>query len=321
LIQGFNNRRIDAMRKSSRTRGVLIVTRNNVCSSVKALLMCLLLAVSAGAYASQRPTLKVDGVTLPTDPPPVVRHGRMYVPITAFRKIGLYVDYKPGSSTGTVAWLDSDSIYDLAAGQSWVPGQVRGSREEIPGTPFMLSGQLMVPLRTPFHGGDILEWDAKNRVANVVRSTPWLRWRLAEDSELKAAHPRFYETPITDTLSYYENGTYKTVKLSKQKATEAEARRGGHMPWREDPLLVAVAMTKNLLPPVKKGEKSETETSMLSGKPVMSVITSSWRADYAVKTNTGTRATINLVMNGKQSHRLTLSRPFGHWYYVTYVER
>lgn len=146
-------------------------------------------------------TVKVDSKTLITTPAPTIRHGRIYVPITAFRKMGLYVDWKRGEHSGMVAWIDSDLIYDVTAGQSWVPGAMAGSKIELPGPPFMSGGQLMIPLRTPVidmprYRDFQIEWDSRNDTAIVHRSKGWLERRLKEDAVLKAAKPDCYETPI-----------------------------------------------------------------------------------------------------------------------------
>lgn len=173
-----------------------------IMSITKLILIVMLMSLSIGTCsAPEAITLKVDGKKLITSPLPTIRNGRVYVPITAFRKMGLFVNWKYGEHSGTVAWIKSDLIYDVTAGRSWVPGQIAGSKVQIPETPFMSGNQLMVSLRTPVSDTPSarnfqLEWNAKSRTANVCRSKKWLEKRLKEDTALKAAKPSCYETPI-----------------------------------------------------------------------------------------------------------------------------
>ena len=162
----------------------------------RAVAIPLLIGACSSSSALQ---IRVDDKELLTVP--VIRGSRVYVPITAFRKMGLFVNWKTRNSSGTVAWPEPDLIYDITAGQSWVPGQIAGSKADLPGTPFMSGGQLMVPLRTPVidnpkYRDFQIEWDSKNRIAIVRRSKEWLGERLTNDAALKTASPECYETPM-----------------------------------------------------------------------------------------------------------------------------
>ncbi len=159
---------------------------------IPVLLACLLFAFAVGACSASAPVLKVDSKVLIASPAPIIRNGLMYVPISifqdrAFRDVGLGVEWKKGEKAGTIYWEDSDLIYDVTAGRSWVPGQVAGSRQKLPGTPFMVGHQLMVPLRTPVidmpSARDFqVRWDARNRVATVCRSKAHLQRRYDENT-------------------------------------------------------------------------------------------------------------------------------------------
>jgi hypothetical protein len=56
--------------------------------------------------ASGSVRLKVDGKLLRTTPPPVLRHGRVFVPVVAFQRIGLGVEFQ-GRTRASVGWPDS----------------------------------------------------------------------------------------------------------------------------------------------------------------------------------------------------------------------
>lgn len=151
-------------------------------SVAKLLFAAALVTLAIGAKpAPVGPAIIIYGRTLKTRPAPVIRRGRIYVPITAFREMGLQVTWKRGQSSGTVAWEDSDLIYDVTAGRSWVPGQIAGSKIKIPGMPYMCGDQLMVPLRTPVidmpqYRDFQIRWDSRHRAA-IIRKTKWCRNR------------------------------------------------------------------------------------------------------------------------------------------------
>jgi hypothetical protein len=122
------------------------------------------------------------------------------------------------------------------------------------------------------------------------------------------------------TFTYYDNGAFKTESRSKLKASEEEAKQGGHMPWRRDAASVASVMTADLLPPAAPGEKAASGTTDADGKTAVLVVAPSWRAEYLEAEERADRAVIDLRVNGEPSYRLTLARPFGYWWYVTGVE-
>ena len=144
-------------------------------------------------------TLLVDGKQMHTSPPPVLRRGRVYIPVTAFRKIGLAVKIR-STREASVGWPESDDIVDFKAGvRKYVE---RLGEEEIvvtlPGTPFVHRGVLMVPLRSLLSDRDhgvalVAGWDASSRVVHIHRSKRWLRRRLEDDASLTKACPDLYD--------------------------------------------------------------------------------------------------------------------------------
>ncbi len=134
----------------------------------------------ARALSGTRVTMLVDGKPLPTSTRPVLRAGRIYVPVTFFEKIGLIVK-RSGTRRVSVGWPESDLIIDFHADRNYyVPDGPEPRRVRLPGAPFMNHGVLMVPLRALLSDTDqgtnlVAEWDTRTRTVNVHRSKAWLR--------------------------------------------------------------------------------------------------------------------------------------------------
>lgn len=143
--------------------------------------------------------LMVDGVPFRTAPRPVIRHGRIFLPAAAFRKIGLGVD-EDRSGIKEVFWPSSDVSFDFKAGRKWVSGQMMGSRVSISAAPFYKHGALMVPLRDVTGNMFPVDWQPQTRTANILRPKHWLKWRMDEDNAMRRERSRWYETPITGNL-------------------------------------------------------------------------------------------------------------------------
>ena len=156
----------------------------------------------AGSYnRGGKVSVLVDGTPLQTSPAPVIRGGRVFVPVLAFQKIGLAA-HMIGGRTGRVGWPDSDRIIDFTAGvRTRVVGREVGKprRIKLPGTPFMLRGKLMVPLRsflsdrTDSHLTGA--WDASTRTVKLRRSKYFMRLRTKIDYS-GTPYAKWYSTPI-----------------------------------------------------------------------------------------------------------------------------
>lgn len=164
------------------------------------IMLCLWIAaisLHASANSVQSVTVLVDGKQMPVSPPPVLRGGRVYVPVTMFRQIGMAVEQK-SSREAWVGWPESDSIVRFKAGvRRYVEQYEEKVVRTLPGTPFVRRGVLMVPLRSMLSDTDVgtsitAEWNSKTRTIYVHRSKSWLRWRLDIDTELIKNCPDWY---------------------------------------------------------------------------------------------------------------------------------
>jgi hypothetical protein len=155
------------------------------------LIAVLSVAVFSCVGALAAPRVKVDGKVLRTTPAPVIRGGKLYVPVDAFRRIGFYVDWAAGAKRGEICLGDSDDFVSIKPGRIWIEPEgppPLPAPTVLPGKPFMLKGVLMVPLRTVvdhYHGILSVEWDARHRTAQVKRDPRWLNRRLEMDNELR----------------------------------------------------------------------------------------------------------------------------------------
>lgn len=120
-------------------------------------------------------------------------------------------------------------------------------------------------------------------------------------------------------LKYYDNGRYVQKSLRRLKADENGDARGGHQPWRQDPLAVAAVMTSNLLPRVSRGQSVYRIASAVNGHPVLALSTSSWKGTYVERSRKQRNAAADLCIDGTIRYHLALESPFGMEWYVTRV--
>lgn len=118
----------------------------------------VLLGIASLGLPAMAVRVTVDGKPLTMRPKPVIRGRRVYVPVDAFRKIGLWVNWRNGSRHAQVGWPDTDFIVDFSVGRVWVEPLEGGQREFLPGRPFLRRGQADDPSphndrRVPTHRG------------------------------------------------------------------------------------------------------------------------------------------------------------------------
>jgi hypothetical protein len=140
----------------------------------------------------------VDGKPLAMSPKPVIRGRRVYVPVDAFSRIGLWVKWKPGSRHAEVGWPDTDFIIDFSVNRVWIePLGPDDRRETLPGRPFARGGKLMIPLRAMVDGNQLTaEWNPGTGEVALHRERHWLKWRTENDMRLRKEWPDKYATPI-----------------------------------------------------------------------------------------------------------------------------
>ena len=145
--------------------------------------------------------MKVDGRVLKTNPAAVIRGGKLYVPVDAFRRIGLYVEWAVAAKHAEICMPKSDDFVSVKTGRIWIEPEgppPLPAPKVLPGKPFMLKGSLMAPLSTViayYHWEFSVDWDARSQTAHVKRDPRWLKHRLEMDKELHkdAGH---YAEPI-----------------------------------------------------------------------------------------------------------------------------
>jgi hypothetical protein len=156
-------------------------------------------SVDGQARPRKEVRLRVDGKLLMTRPSPVIRRGRVFIPVLAFQRIGL-VAFRHSDRYIEIGWPQSDRTIGFKAGV----GTYRGEGPDpntipLPGTPFMRGRVLMVPLRSMLSDTDegtslIAQWNATTRTVHVHRSKGWLRWRLQNNGGPDCLFT--YTTPI-----------------------------------------------------------------------------------------------------------------------------
>lgn len=168
---------------------------------MKARHLIIALGIALLQLPVQAVTVTVDGRKLPMSPKPVIRGRRVYVPVDAFSKIGLWVKWTPGSRHAEVGWPDTDFIVDFSVGRVWIEPPEKGGRKEfLPGKPFMRRGKLMVPLRTMVdEQGLTASWNPRTSTVAVHREKHWWKWRKEEDERLRREWPENYTEPRRGT--------------------------------------------------------------------------------------------------------------------------
>jgi hypothetical protein len=117
-----------------------------------------------------------------------------------------------------------------------------------------------------------------------------------------------------EAFTYYADGRFVTERAGQLEAREKWGVSGGHQPWRLAPALVAAYDGARLRPTaLPDGEEDRTA----NGRVIPSFRTVGGRADYDIAQLAGDRAVVTLKLDGKLTHRITLRRPFGHWWYIT----
>lgn len=136
----------------------------------------------------------VDGKQMPMSPPAMLRHRRVFLPVSAFLKLGLYV--RPISKRqAVIGWPESEDIVMIKAGVRRYPEEYQGKKTiyTLPGTPFLYRGALMVPVHDMMSSGDIVgSWDQRTQVLTVIRDPEWLRYRIYRDAYLIREMPGNY---------------------------------------------------------------------------------------------------------------------------------
>lgn len=149
-------------------------------------LVLIQLALPATAGTNQ-PILLVNGASLQTEPAPIVRSGRLFLPATSLRKLGLAVEMR-GRNSAWVAWPASEDMRIYTAGSKTSKDQP---------APFIYKSTLMLPLREIVDGKImILEWEGRSKIVRVRIRSSWKEWRSENDAQLQREHPNWYETPI-----------------------------------------------------------------------------------------------------------------------------
>jgi hypothetical protein len=155
--------------------------------------LVLLIAITAAATAV---TITVDDEVLNTSPQSEIRSGRVYMPITSMKKLGLWVDYDAGDRFGRVGWPESDGIVNFDVGRVWLDAYGDAPEKTLKGKPFMKQRVLMIPLNS-FTGSTFLaKWDNRSKTVSISRDKRWMAWRRRLDDELQKAQPDKYATPI-----------------------------------------------------------------------------------------------------------------------------
>ena len=159
----------------------------------------LWILLSAGAVcASGRAILTLDGKPLVTSPRPTIRNGRLFVPATVFRQVGLAVEER-GRREVWVGWPESDVTVTFTLGSKRAKFSY-DRHKDLAAPPFLCHGKLMVPLTVVISHTDRMcntRWDPKTGTVEVHRSPQWLKWRLELDKELREKRkPGWYTTPL-----------------------------------------------------------------------------------------------------------------------------
>ncbi len=138
-----------------------------------------LAADAAAAEAAKPIILKIDGVTIKTDSPPVVENGRTLVPVRAVAEaMGYVVSWN--SSTQTIEIYDfftNDLLISMKMGSKVAKVAVGRGGKDIMDDRFLdvparaINGRTMVPVRFMAESlGCEVKWDQKTKTINIIRT-------------------------------------------------------------------------------------------------------------------------------------------------------
>lgn len=125
----------------------------------------LLFAVAAAAPAgAQNVTVKVNGQPMSFDQPPVMRNGRVFVPMRAiFERLGSSVVY----SNGNINSQGNGRSVHLVIGST--SASVNGQPISMDVAPFSIAGRTLVPLRFVAQAlGANVDWNSNNDTVAIV---------------------------------------------------------------------------------------------------------------------------------------------------------
>ena len=110
----------------------------------------------------------------------------------------------------------------------------------------------------------------------------------------------------------YQDGQYVSISDVELKQTEQTARFGGHMPWRQDPLLTASVLAADLSPQAKRLVNKWREGEVRGHRALL--------ADHLCWGLLGEhdgKALVQLKLQGRTTAEIRLVRPFTSWWYVS----
>jgi hypothetical protein len=127
------------------------------------------------AYAAKPITLKVNGVTVTTDSPPVIENGRTLAPARAVAEaLGNYVTWNASSQTiGIYSYATDVMLIQMRIGSnraSVLVGSMANYDERILDVPAkLINGRTMVPVRFIAEAlGCVVNWDQANKIVSIT---------------------------------------------------------------------------------------------------------------------------------------------------------
>lgn len=128
-------------------------------------LAIIFVVLIANVAMAQDIRVKVNGIYLRPDVPPVVQNGRTMVPFRViFEAVGAQVNWEP--TTKTVTGIKSDSTIILKIGES--TAEVNGVRKALDCSPVVINGRTMVPVRFIAENlGLPVDWDEASRLVSI----------------------------------------------------------------------------------------------------------------------------------------------------------
>ena len=123
----------------------------------------LVLTASPQAVFAQPVTVQLNGQTLSLNPAPIVREGRVFVPLRGiFEHMGASVVY----SAGTINATKQSTTVQLRIGSS--QATVNGQPQTLDVAPFIIGASTYVPLRFVAQAfGAVVGWDQATRVVTI----------------------------------------------------------------------------------------------------------------------------------------------------------